>query len=233
MKSNTRVKFVLLGIASGLMVAFAWNAARGQMRLPRPPMPGGRPLGPNMNPPGMPGLGGPRIVKVWRCTGCGGEIGRGLNAPPNTCPHCGARIVNGIGNGIPQPGMGNNPTLPVTPPGFNPNPAGPVNPPEFNPVAPPGANDVQPVVNAPPFNPNGGNPSEVNTGSGFKSDDSSSSSSGGARKALIIALVVGIIVVGVSILLGGTFLMIYVMKRNGSSAPRRRRRRDEDYDDRS
>ena len=109
MKSNTHVKFVLLGIASVGMAAFACSTAQGQMRGPRmpgPPMPGmrGGPFGPNMNPPGMPRMGPP--VKIWQCTGCGGELGRGLTAPPSTCPHCGARIINGVGNGIPQPGMG-------------------------------------------------------------------------------------------------------------------------------
>src|SRR5690348_7178408 len=213
MKSTARTKLVLLGIASLLMIAFAWSAASGQMPFPGPPrpnLPGGRPFGPNMHPPGM-----PRIVNVWRCTGCGGEIGRGLMAPPDTCPHCGARIINGFGGGVPQPGMGNNPRLPLTPPGGNPSPTRPNNPPQFQPAAPPpDANDVQPVVNAPPPNPIGDNLPGANVGSGFGSDNSSSSSSGGARKGLIIVLVIGIIVVGVPVLVGGTFLMIYAMKGN-------------------
>jgi hypothetical protein len=219
MKASPCVKFAILGIGSVFVIVFAWSAAQGQMRLPRPPGIGGRPLGPNMNPPGMPGIGGPRIVKVWTCTGCGQELGRGLNAPPSTCPHCGARIVNGIGNGIPQAGMGNRPTGPINPPGFNPAP-----PPDFN--------GAQPVVNAPPFIPNGGNPSDVNVGSNAGSGDSSSNTLGGARKGLIIALVIGILMVGVAVLVGGTFLLIYAMKGNGSSSSRRRRRRIDDYDDR-
>jgi hypothetical protein len=229
MKSRACVKFAALGILSLFVAAFAWSAARGQMRLPRPPMPGG-PFGPRMNPPNMPGLGGgPRIVKVWRCTGCGNEIGRGLNAPPSTCPHCGARIINGIGNGIPQAGMGPNPTGPMIPPGFNPNQAAPANPPEFNPTNPPDFNGGEPVVNAPV----GDNAPEANVGSGSGSVDSSNNLSSGTRKGVVIALVIGIIVVGASILVGGTLLLIYAVNGNGSSPSRRRRRRDEDYDDRS
>ena len=230
MKSRAYRKFVILGLASLFVAAFAWSAAQGQMRMPRPPMPGGGPFGPRMNPPNMPGLGGaPRIVKVWRCTGCGNEIGRGLNAPPSTCPHCGARIINGIGNGIPQPGMGLNPTGPIIPPGFNPNPAAPGNPPEFNPANPPDFNGGEPVAIAPV----GGNVPDANAGSGSGTDNSSNSASSGVRKGVVIALVIGIFVVGAAILAGGTFLMIYAMKSNSSSSPRRRRRRNEDYDDRS
>ncbi len=130
-----RLKLALMAIASVLGAAFAWNASLGQFRPPirpgggiRPPVinppvfnppnmrpPGFNPPGmnpPGMNPPGMnpPGMmpgGGTEIINVWTCTGCGKELGRGLSAPPDKCPSCGARIINGVGNGIPQPGMTN------------------------------------------------------------------------------------------------------------------------------
>jgi hypothetical protein len=69
---------------------------------------------PGMNPPGMnpPGMNpgglpnnGPVFENVWTCGKCGKELGRGLSAPPDRCPHCGARIINGVGNGVSQPGM--------------------------------------------------------------------------------------------------------------------------------
>ncbi|MCI0638336.1 MAG: hypothetical protein L0Y72_13700 [Gemmataceae bacterium] len=92
----------------------------------------------------------PTIERVWQCTGCRGELGRGA-FPPNQCPHCGARIVNGIGG----------PNSPIKPGGNPPpfNPGG--NPPAFNPpVFPPNPPINPPVVNAqenppiePPFNP--------------------------------------------------------------------------------
>jgi hypothetical protein len=55
--------------------------------IPEPRIPGG---------PG--GLGGPLFENVWTCSGCKKEIGRGA-FPPDTCPHCNARIINGMGNG--------------------------------------------------------------------------------------------------------------------------------------
>jgi hypothetical protein len=233
MTPTLRLKLALLAIASILGGAFAWNAAEGQFRPPgvrppivRPPVinppvfnppginppgfnpPNMRPPGinpPGMNPPGMmPGGGGPTIVNVWTCEGCGGELGRGLSAPPSTCPHCGAKIINGVGNGIPQAGMTN-------PGGIIP----PImNPPAFNPP-------TQPVVNPPVVN---NNPSPAPSTS---SSDTSSTSTG-SKKGVIIALVIGVVVVGISILVGGTFLVIYTMRNSGSSKPRSRR--DDYYD---
>ena len=229
-----RVKFGLLMIGALFAAAVAWNAAQGQIRPPvvRPPV-GPRPI----NPPGGFPRTGPTIVKVWTCSGCGKELGRGLTAPPDHCPHCGARIINGVGNGIRQPGMGGgvvppNPTppanppgmVPTPPPGANPNP----NPPQMNP----------PVVNPnpPAFNPNPpvANPVASDTGpANLSSNDSSSSSSssGGLSKGKVAAIVIGIIVVGVFVLVGGTWLMIYTMESSEPQPRRRRRRRNEDYDD--
>ena len=233
-----RVKFGLIAIVSVVGIAFAWSAAQGQFRPPgfRPPLvnpPAFRPPGlnpPGLNPPGMPG-GGMTTVKVWTCTGCGQELGRGLSAPPNQCPHCGARIINGVGNGIPQPGMqGMNP--PPMNPGFNPPAMNPpiMNPPAFN----PGGVDMNPplpVMNpTPQFNPP---PAANNSPAPTSSNANAGNTSGSTppKKGVIVALVIGVIVVGIAVLVGGTFLVIYTMRNNGSSKPSRRRLREDDYDD--
>jgi len=231
MKPILRVRFGLFAIAALFTAVFAWSAAHGQFRQPRPPFgPPGRP--PGMNPPG--GFGGGGIGLGWRCPRCG-QTGAGA-IPPETCPGCGVHFINGMGNGSAggimggPPGMnpgGANPPMNPGFPGANPpsNPAPPVNnPPAFNPVV---NNPPQPNLEANPNNP-------VNLVSPTDSANTpSSDSSSGSGKGKMIALVVGIIVIGVFALLGGTFLVIYSMK---SSKPkpvrRRRRRRDEDDDDR-
>jgi hypothetical protein len=207
-----RVKFGLLSIVTVFLAAFAWNAAQGQFRPPRSPFnPAGRPPGtnpPGMNPPGMNppggfngGMGRGGIGLGWRCPKCG-QTGAGA-IPPGTCPGCGVRFANGMGNGSAGGIMG-----------------GQVGP---NPPMPPA-----PAANPPqPFG--GGNPdNQVNVGSSIDNSSNSSESSG---KGKMIALVIGIIVVGVFVLLGGTFLMIYTMKSNSSGVSRRRRRRREDDED--
>jgi hypothetical protein len=45
------------------------------------------------------------VEKVWFCTRCNAEVGRGPNPPSRlTCPNCGARfsvgVVGGIAGGI-------------------------------------------------------------------------------------------------------------------------------------
>ncbi|HZZ80209.1 MAG TPA: hypothetical protein VFE62_16970 [Gemmataceae bacterium] len=68
-----------------------------------------------------PPIGPPKFERVWICSKCGKEIGRGA-FPPGTCPFCGAKIINGIGGGSPNP---NNPMpqpMPQpTPPVMQPN----------------------------------------------------------------------------------------------------------------
>lgn len=228
MKHAAGFRFALLSILAALGVAFLWNGAQGQMRGPRigPRVPGGLPRA-------------PKIVKVWTCSGCGKEIGRGLAFPPNTCPHCGARIINGVGNGVPQPGMGGSrsPSRPRTSNGSPPPATGPAAPPpaaapaaEPPPVVapnPPGDVQPPPVRNIPMFNPPpSAPPSGSSNGSAALSDSSDS-----PRRGIIIALVIGIVVVGGGLVAGGAWFIIHNINRNGSRPRRRRRRRDE-YDER-
>jgi hypothetical protein len=220
-----RFKFGLIALASVFAAVFAWSAAQGQFRPPGFRPPGFRP----------PGMMGPGIVKVWTCSGCGQELGRGLSAPPNTCPHCGARIINGVGNGIRQPGMPpGGMTPPANMPPANMPPGGmmppnvnqpPMNVPQFN----PGDQPVnQPIFNPPPSNP----PPIIGDSSPTTSSNSGDSTTSTApRKGVLIALVIGVIVVGISVLVGGTFLVIYTMRNSNASKPQRRRRRVDDYDD--
>jgi hypothetical protein len=221
MKPSAFRKCGVLIVAAVLMIAFAWNAAQGQFRPPRSPFvqpPGVQP--PGMRPPGFPRTG-PTIVKVWTCTGCGQELGRGLSAPPDKCPHCGARIINGVGNGIPQPGAGGMNLNPQPNPGFNPNPAVfPPNQPAINPN-PPVVNLNPPVPN---FTPPAGNVPDPTNAPG-----ESTASSSGLSRGKIIALVVGVIIVGLSVLVGGTCLLIYTIKSGNSRPHPRRRPRRDDY----
>lgn len=266
-----RLKFGLVAIASILGVAFIWSAAQGQIRPPgfrppnmRPPgMPGGgmnppgmNPPGmnlpgmnpPGMNPPGMPG-GGMTVQKIWTCSGCNKELGRGLTAPPSQCPHCGARILNGVGGGIPQPGMQG-----MNPPAMNPpamNPPG-MNLPGVNPPGMPGGGmtfvnvwtcsgcgkELGRGLSAPPSKcPHCGVRIINGIDNGISQQgmpvappvaDSSSTS---PKKGVIVALVIGVIVVGIAVLVGGAYLVMYTMRDSGSSKPSRRRRRRQEEDD--
>jgi len=51
---------------------------------------------------GQPG-GGKMFEKIWTCSKCGREVGRG-DFPPGNCPHCGVRFINGVGGGNPGGG---------------------------------------------------------------------------------------------------------------------------------
>lgn len=223
MRHATGFRITLLAVLAALGAAVILNDAQGQMRGPRIPRIGPRPVG-------------PKIVKVWTCTGCGKEIGRGLAFPPNTCPHCGARIINGVGNGIPQAGMGGSrsPVGPRRSPNSPPPAAGPTNPPPAtnpNPNAtpnPPAVAPPPPVENVPVSNP-APNPVSLSGGAGRPP---TSSDSDGLARGVIIALIVGLVVVGGGIVAGGAWLMIHTMKNSDSERPRRRRRRsyEEEWD---
>jgi DNA-directed RNA polymerase subunit RPC12/RpoP len=79
-----------------------------------PGFPGNRPNNPGMNPnnppgfpnpnvpqvpaPKFPDFNPPKFVRVWSCSACKRELGRG-DIKPNLarCPYCGVRFINGVG----------------------------------------------------------------------------------------------------------------------------------------
>jgi DNA-directed RNA polymerase subunit RPC12/RpoP len=117
---------------------------------PRPPLFGPRPGGAG---PNMPGAGGPLFERVWTCSHCGREIGRG-NAPPAKCPYCGVKLINGIGPADPKYNGGNDNPPPANHPGMTP----PVQP--NQPAAPPPnpQSGAPPQAAAAPPNGAGGQP---------------------------------------------------------------------------
>lgn len=165
----TRTRVGLLGVAAVLVAGLVVPSVLAQF-------PRGGPIGPNpgMRPQMPDAPGGPQFEKVWTCTGCGKEIGRG-NFPPSTCPHCKATIINGIGNGDKpaqpdhggfgrQPGqMQPNPgVVPGGPPGGyggmnqQPVPVAPVEPEMVIPRPNPGGDFNPPGGWQPANNPQGG-----------------------------------------------------------------------------
>jgi hypothetical protein len=130
----TRTRVGLLGVAAVLLGGLVVPSVLAQFprggQIPAPaPNPGMRPQMPDFP-------AGPQVERVWTCTGCGKEIGRG-NFPPGTCPHCNAKIVNGIGNGD-KPAQPDNGGVVPNPGGYGRQP-GQVQPnPGLNPGGPPG-----------------------------------------------------------------------------------------------
>ena len=98
----------------------------------------------------------PQIVNRWTCSGCKGNLGTG-SFPPSRCPHCNARIINGVGSGSgigsSNPGIGG-----YRPP--NSNPRFPTNvksssgPGSTPPNTTPPPSNVAPGSSTPPANPN-------------------------------------------------------------------------------
>ncbi|OAI39802.1 hypothetical protein AYO40_05430 [Planctomycetaceae bacterium SCGC AG-212-D15] len=74
MKTVRLAKFAKLVLASIVVTGLAYNLVHGQAG--RPPQP-------------------PRSGPSWTCSRCGHSLGRGA-APSDLCPHCGARIINGV-----------------------------------------------------------------------------------------------------------------------------------------
>jgi hypothetical protein len=210
---------VLLVVIGGIYLAAPVPA---QFRPPAPgsgkppaPVP---PVGGNPNPPGMPfppggnpnppnnplqpGIpNGPIVVvKIWRCSKCNAETGRG-DFPPalDKCPNCGAQFINGGGhifdNNPPagQPGGGN-------PPGFNPNP---------NPMQPP--NVVQPVNNSP-------------AASSPTPTSSSTSSSGGGFFLVVLIVIVAAAICFVLLGVAGVIFWVRFINQavEASNTPRAR-----------
>lgn len=113
------------GMRIGLMAAFAIptmiillaGSLQAQFRPPQPPPPIPRPpipQPPPFQPPVIQPPKIPTIERIWTCSKCRAEIGRGA-FPPGTCPNCGVRIINGVGGPNPP---GPNPMPPpfVAPP---------------------------------------------------------------------------------------------------------------------
>jgi hypothetical protein len=179
------------------------------------PMNPNNPLGPRQ---------GPAIVKIWTCSKCGAEVGRG-DFPPATCPHCGARLLNGVGGGgrgpsgppnnnfTPNGPQANTPPM-NQPPNTQPNPQPPVN----NPVNIP---NEQPPVGG--FDrPRTTTTTASTTSSGTDGEDSNS----------WIWIMVGI-AGGALLLAVGAVVVFTIMRQVGDGAElaqdRRRRRRRLEY----
>jgi hypothetical protein len=192
----------------GAMWFLGSSQAQGPFRPPvpgpptlRPPTFPNNPLNPNPN-----GGMGPRFERVWKCSRCGGELGRGLR-PPDRCPHCGARIINGVPNG------------PLT--GDRPGP----NPPAANPNGP---RDQILIPNGPPANgadpkptekkadavpndvgkgdvkPQGAGPvveTQISSGGSASSPSSNSGDGPGAVPFVIGGIVLGLVLLGTAMVL--------------------------------
>ena len=248
-RPTLNVRIALVGTFALLVAGLILPNVSAQ--FPRQPFPGG---GPGMQPrvpepPRMPEIPrpnfpqpqmpeGPRfggIERVWTCGKCGKEIGRGA-FPPGTCPHCGVRIVNGMGGGD-QPAQPNNNGEFNTPDnrtrrGMQPRPQPGIQPPQggdFN------AGNFDP----PPMNPQpafGGQP-DLNENwlppaNEFPQAKPEASSSSG-----LFWTVFGI-VFGLIILLVIGLVLFAVLSQSGKKKARRkptrastRKRRDDDDDD--
>lgn len=176
---------------------------------------------PGMNGPGMNIPSGPLFERIWSCEKCGKDIGRG-NFPPANCPHCGVRLINGIGKGDKPSGGGNSgPIYPNNIPGAPnsggltpPMPAPPTNPP-YTPVEPP---NYTPNPTYPAYQPSTIQPA----------DPSTSSNGPSIGRVLII---VAAVVTGVVIFIVAVIIVMIIVTRNASSSinqasrGKRRRRR--------
>jgi hypothetical protein len=159
------------------------------------------------------------IVKIWRCSKCKAELGRG-DFPPTLekCPNCGVQFINGH-----KPFFDNPPAAPPVggnPPGFNPGPAHPPN------LGPP--NPVQPPIEA--FQPNNNLP--VAASPAPAPTTNSASSSGIGWFFLLILVFLGVVGV-VAIVLGILFVRFIMNAAQAASTPTARwrpRRRRRDYD---
>jgi DNA-directed RNA polymerase subunit RPC12/RpoP len=166
----------------------------------------GRPTMPNIPPP--PNLGGPgnprmpngpqppMFERVWTCSHCGAELGRGVTKPQiEKCPKCGTRFINGTNpfGGDPQP-PNNSPAQPPTP--------------------------NQPPI-APPWNPPAPEPPAVSSSLVNSSPPSTSSSSGPAGALIWVAIVIGILVVTALCLAGFVVLVMWIVKSASRPVSRR------------
>jgi DNA-directed RNA polymerase subunit RPC12/RpoP len=216
-----------LGVMAGWAVLVLLNAAYGQgfrqRPFPPPPMPGNPLNRPPMG--GMPGQGnppsgngqeqggpqfGPKLTFIFKCSRCGAELGRG-NSPrdrPNldTCPHCGAKLLNGIGqHHLNPPGKGQAP-----------NPSNPKS----------GPHNVPGMPDAPPLNsPNepGERLFEVNANI---SEPAGQTGAPGSQTGLISnAWAIGLLLGGAFVTLAVLGVAVFVIVKLASTPPPPRKRR--------
>jgi len=163
---NTKRLGLAIALTLPVMVVCSSGVLHAQkITFPRPPQ---------IKPITIPKMNSPINQRVWTCTGCGGVLGTGA-FPPSTCPHCQARIINGVGPAnkpinntpvinVPQPVNNNPPVVVNNPPVDNPlvvnNP--PVN--EVNVGGGNGFNNNGPLVSTPPTNTKGKDSGGLSTG---------------------------------------------------------------------
>lgn len=249
-RPQNRVRVALVGVLALLVAALVIPSVSAQ--FPRQPFPGG---GPGMQPrvpeaPRMPEVPRPNfpqpnfpqpqmpevprpgdrfggaIERVWTCGKCGKEIGRGA-FPPNTCQHCGVRIINGMGGGD-RPAQNDNNG------GFN----APGNQPGLQPQPRPGMG-IQPQPGGdfraegfdppPPVNQNPANQDNwIAPATPLTSDKVESSSSSG-----VFWTVLGI-VFGLGVLLIIGLVLFAILSQGGKKKARRKPKRSttrKQYDD--
>lgn len=225
--SQRRRFWILLALAMPLTSILAAGFLNAQQPpFPKPPQPGGGFMPPNnpgggFKPPNMPSgqIQIPKIERVWTCGKCGKEIGKGA-WPPATCPFCGTKLINGVGNGGDNPFQGNG-GLPAGNAGSG---SGGIVPPASGGQVgspPPGGSKpfIPPVTTVPPppgDATNGGNANR-------------SSETGGRRLGLIIAAVVVIGLLFLTAVAGvGCFLIWMFVFNAGKPTQRKKRRPDSD-----
>jgi DNA-directed RNA polymerase subunit RPC12/RpoP len=199
--NSTSRRFFLAAIVVVVLGGLLYSA-RSDAQGFRP----GRPTMPNIPPP--PNLGGPgnprmpngpqppMFERVWTCSHCGAELGRGVTKPQiEKCPKCGTRFING-----------------TNPFGADPQP------PNNNPAQPPTPN--QPPM-APPWNPPAPEPPAVSSATVNAPSPTASSSSGPAAALILVAIVIGILVVSALCLAGFVVLIMWIVKSANRPASRR------------
>jgi DNA-directed RNA polymerase subunit RPC12/RpoP len=199
LRSPAGRRFFLVTIVVGVLGAILCSArldAQG-FRPPRSGMP-------NIPPPNLGGPGNPRIPngpqppqfeRVWTCSHCGAELGRGPTMPRiDKCPKCGTRFINGTNPFPVDPPPGNNPAPPS-----NGNP--PPTPPPWNPP------DAEPPVVSSPV---------VNMAS-----PSATPTSGSPASLIMVVIVIGILIVTALVIVGFVVLVMWIVKSANRPAPRR------------
>jgi hypothetical protein len=125
------------------------------------------------------------------------------------CPHCGAKIINGVPQG---PNIGQNPR----PNPVNPNPVGPINPnPNPNPVVVPGPDANPKPAEQPKVEPKPEDPIKVQPVLPVSTSSPSSSPNESGSGPGVLPFVIGGIALG-AVMLG---VAVFLVLRNMSQAP--------------